>query len=137
MQKLLGVLDINRELELDAAHNNLPKDERRSKYQELLDDKGELHRELENTETKELLWFLAGHGPYRTYLKRFNIVATDECRLCRSKSAESPEHLLKECEATRRVMPEDENDLDQVEETVQRIVLELYRIERQGGLDTE
>lgn len=110
----------------------------------MLEDGGELHKEIENTERNtqgELLWYLSGHGPFRSYLKRFGIEESDECRLCEKGPAETPEHLLRECEATRAIMPENENHLDQIEESIRAITLELYRrrreIERARELENE
>lgn len=141
LHKLLGVLDINKEFELNVEHQELNGEERKAKYMEMLEDGGELHREIENTETRELLWYLSGHGPFRSYLKRFGIDESDECRLCEKGTAETPMHLLRECEATRAMMPEDENSLDQIEETIRAITLELYRkrreIERAKELENE
>ena len=89
------LLEINKEFQLNVEHRELTSEER------MLGDGGE-HKE--NTEMKELLWFRL--RPISHLLEALNIEESDECRLGATRSLESPEHLLRECEATRTLKRE-------------------------------
>ena len=53
-------------------------------------------------EVPEVVWFVSGHGPFRTYLKRMGIAFTDLC-LCGEKK-QDPEHLLLDCPVTENIL---------------------------------
>ena len=85
--------------------------EKKSKYKRLREEKKELYGELNESEIKELIWFVVNHGPFRKYLKRLRLYTSDTCRLC-GHCLETPEHLVKESDETREIVRiEDENDL--------------------------
>jgi len=52
--------------------------------------------------TPEVVWFISGHGPFCTYLKRVGIVSTEFCT-CREKK-QDPEHLLLDCSLTESIL---------------------------------
>ena len=55
--------------------------EKKSKYESLREEKKELYDELNESEIKELIWFVVNHGPFRKYLKRLRLYTSDTCRL--------------------------------------------------------
>lgn len=81
--------------------------------------------------SKELLWFLSNHGPHRAYLKRFGLAEEESCRLCKTLSTETIEHLLRDCEATATWLPADKDDVEACSEAIERTVCELRKCERQ------
>ena len=137
LHQLLGVLGINQELRLNIEYEERPKEEKRERYLQMMTDEGQTHQEIQETETRELLWFMAGHGPHRAYLKRFGIEETDSCRLCETDAAETPLHLMTECAATRSMMPANENDPTQAEEAIVAVVHAIYKKRRELEMTNE
>ena len=78
-----------------------------------------------------MLWFVLGHGPFRSYLNRFGLSEETDCRLCDCRSIESPAHLTLECDGTAGLRPEDEDDPTKAETMLRKIVLMIYRKERE------
>lgn len=130
IQQLLGVLDLNEELRHRIEHKESDKLDARKAYDEKCEEKNKLHQEIELTDSKELLWFLSNHGPHRTYLKRFGLSDVETCRLCGTRSAETVEHLTRDCESTAPFMPSDLNDLTGICRAVEQIVSELRKRDR-------
>ena len=52
--------------------------------------------------TPEVVWFVSGHGPFCTYLKKVGIVPTEFCT-CGEKK-QDPEHLLLDCSLTESIL---------------------------------
>ena len=129
LQNVMGVLDISEEIRFKRENEAKSSDEKKINYKERLrEESKELYDELEESETKELIWFVVNHGPFRTYLKRFGLDSNETCRLCGHRCLETPEHLLRECEATREFMRiEDESELGELEAAIRRVVCEIYR----------
>ena len=130
LQRLLGVLDLNKELQFAIDHNGADRETKRKAYDSLMEEQNQLYYEIQETRSKELLWFLSNHGPHRAYLRRFNLTDAESCRLCKSHSTETIEHLMRECEATASWLPEDKDDMEAWTEAIERIVGELRRNDR-------
>lgn len=133
LQKLIGVLDLNDELQHGIEHCNTTKTDKRKTYDAKIEDENRLHYEIEETDSKELLWFLSNHGPHRSYLKRFGLTEEESCRLCKSRSTETVEHLMRDCDATADWFPSDQSDLVGICRAVERIVGELRKIDGQNA----
>ena len=52
-----------------------------------------VHSEIQETDSRELLWFMAGHKQRRSYLKRIGIEEKDSCRLCGQKVSETSSQM--------------------------------------------
>lgn len=91
------------------------------------DTDGEARHEVDygQLRSRELAWFITGHGPFAVYLFRFNLINDDTCRFC-GDERESPEHLLFDCRQFER---QPTNDLKELEAKAKRIVSEIYKLD--------
>lgn len=48
-------------------------------------------------------WLISGHGPFNSYLLRFNLKDDEFCEFCNSNKPQSSEHLLFECSSSSLV----------------------------------
>ena len=74
--------------------------------------------------SRELAWFITGHGPFNAYLHRFNLSESEICRFCGDHS-ETPEHLLFDC---RRFEQQHTSDLRELEAKAKFVVREIYKM---------
>ena len=90
----------------------------------------EWFKEIQLSTGREIIWFLTGHGPFRSYLYRFGLWDLTSCRLCKSYQTETPEHLVRECEQAER--PTDASDIKEVERCLRATTLRIYKEESQS-----
>ena len=74
--------------------------------------------------SRELVWFITGHGPFAVYLFRFNLADEDTCRFC-YEERETPEHLLFDC---RRFEQQPTNELRELEAKARYITIEIFKL---------
>ena len=121
LQKIMGVLDLNEEFELALESERKCGKGGGLTYDERADL--EWFSEIQTSTGREIVWFLTGHGPFRSYLFRFGLSKESTCRLCKSKQTETPEHLVRECE--QAVRPINIKDIGEVETCLRELVRKL------------
>ena len=130
---IFGQLEINRSIILDLKYSKDQKNEKRENYSSELRIQGysEEDKALEQSTSKELIWFKLGHGPFLKYLRNIKISEESICSFC-NEEEESANHLLFECSHfgnLKNINNLRENCIEELDKKARKIVIEIYKRE--------
>ena len=131
LMNYIGVTKLSKELSLrtDVQNEEMSKEEMITAIECELEAQGysEQLKIIEETSRKEVIWFLSGDGPFRSYLNRMRIESVSQCRLC-GYEEETHQHLLNSCIFSSELDQQEELSILKVEELTKRICIELYKV---------
>ena len=121
LKSLFRVIDLNKQIEFLEYDSGT----RESKIKEEL-VACDLNVNYGQVRCKELIWFIVDHGPFRSYLFRFNLADDDTCRFC-LEDVESPSHLLFSCCKFDRFPS---NNVEELEMKSKYITIEIFKLNK-------
>ena len=131
---LLGLLEINDEIEFRSQTTHMDSLERRQKRAELIAE--HVHQEPYGTSFRcrlgesigrEVFCFLTGHGPFVSHSRRFDHHLPENCRFC-GLFVETADHLLLHCAAFGRFTIDQDTETSAIESRCKLILSEIRKL---------
>ena len=132
---LLGLLEVNEEIEFREQTKALDSDERKRKRLERIEERrqeGEQYGasfecRLGESVSREIFFFLTGHGPFVSHSRRYNDELAVNCRFC-GIFEESLEHLLLHCAAFESLEINQDTEMSTIETRCRFIAKQISRL---------